>query len=250
VTALPPWAREGGPQKTVERLKNPTIRERIKRDITEDVQYESWENWIKVNGFDRLYISTVTTEKWKDMEGKSISEITRIKGNDDDWKTFFDILIDEELGVQITLESMGEEDIRRIMVSRYHMVGTDGMGIPPALSLGKFHPRFYGTYPRILGKYVREERILTLEDAIRKMTSFPAQRLQLKDRGLLKEGMWADIVIFDPDTVIDRATYENPHQFPEGIFHVIVNGEIIVENGNQIDKYPGKVLRHHSIDVR
>ena len=108
---------------------------------------------------------------------------------------------------------------------------------------GKFHPRFYGTYPRILGKYVREEKLLTLENAIRKMTSFPAQTLGLRDRGILKEGTWADIVIFDPDTVIDKATYMDPHQFPEGISHVIVNGIIVVEDNEQNRKRPGKILR-------
>jgi len=242
VTTLPPWAREGDLEEIVIRLKNPDNQERIKKEVIKDVKYEGWENWIKNNGFDRLYISLVTTKKWKDTEGKSISEITRIKGKKDDWETLFELLLDEELGVQITLESMGEDDIRRIMTSKYQMVGTDGLGIPHDPGLGMFHPRFYGTYPRILGKYVREEKVLTLEDAIRKMTSFPAQRLGLQDRGLLKENIWADIVIFDPDTVVDKATYEEPHQFPEGIIHVIVNGEIVVENGKQLKRYPGKVL--------
>jgi N-acyl-D-amino-acid deacylase len=243
-TALPPWAREGDCEETVERLKDPENQERIKKEVAEDVQYEGWENWIKNNGFDRLYVSLVTTEKWKDTEGKSISEITRIRGKKDEWETLFELLLDEELGVQITLESMGEDDIRRIMTSRYQMVGTDGMGIPCDSGLGMFHPRFYGTYPRILGKYVREEKVLTLEDAVRRMTSFPAQRLGLHDRGLLAENMWADVVIFDPDTVIDKATYEDPHQFPEGIIHVIVNGELVVEHGKQLDRWPGKVLYH------
>ena len=123
------------------------------------------------------------------------------------------------------------------------MFGTDGAAIPNVPTLGKFHPRFYGTYPRVLGKYVREENILTLEDAIRRMTSFPAQKLGLKDRGLLKEGNLADIVLFNPDTVIDKATFDDPHQFPEGIPHVIVNGIIVVENYKQLRKYPGKVMR-------
>ncbi|MBU7017752.1 MAG: D-aminoacylase [Theionarchaea archaeon] len=244
VTALPPWVHEGGPEKIMERLRNPDIQERIRREITNGLKYESWENWIKVNGFDHLFISTAHTKKWKKMEGKSISEITRMKGLSSDWETLFDILIDEELGVQITLETMDEEDIRRIMTNKYQMVGTDGMGIPHDPSLGGFHPRFYGTFPRILGKYVREEKVLTLEDAVRRMTSFPAQRLGLKDRGLLKENMWADIVIFNPDTVIDKATFEEPHQFPEGIFYVLVNGEIVVEDGDQVKRYPGKILKH------
>jgi N-acyl-D-aspartate/D-glutamate deacylase len=123
------------------------------------------------------------------------------------------------------------------------MVGTDGLGIPNRPNLGKYHPRFYGTYPRILGKYVREEKILTLEDAIRRMTSFPALRLGLNNRGLIKENFSADLVIFNPDTVIDKATYEEPHQFPGGIPYVIVNGVIAVDNNKQKRNFPGKVLR-------
>ncbi len=238
MTALPPWAREGDHNTIMERLQNPFEKERIKKDMT-----EGWENWISIHGFDHLYVSVAHTEKWKSMEGKSISEITRIKGNPDDWETFFELLIDEELGVSITLETMGEEDIRRIMTSRYQMVGTDGMAIPKDPTLGGFHPRFYGTYPRILGYYVREQKVLELEDAIRRMTSFPAQRLGLQDRGLLKENMWADIVIFDPETVIDKASYEEPHQFPEGIQYVMVNGEVVVENGRQMKRFPGRILR-------
>ena len=246
VTTLPPWAREGGPEKTLEILENPEDQERIKQDITKGVTYEGWENWIAVNGFSHLYVAAVTTKKWKDTEGKSISEITKTKGFHNEWETFFSLLIDEKLGVSITLESMGEDDIREIMTSRYHMVGTDGMGMPDDPALGAYHPRFFGTYPRILGEYVREKKVLTLESAVRKMTSFPAQRLGLKDRGLLREGMWADIVIFDPDTVNDKASYEEPHIFPEGIDYVLVNGKIVVENGEQTGINPGRILRNPS----
>ncbi len=163
-----------------------------------------------------------------------------MKGYKDDWEAYFELLLDDPMVIS---EGQGEKDIRRIMTSRYQMIGTDGVGIPNMPALGTFHPRFYGTYPRILGRYVREEKLLTSEDAIRRMTSFPAQRLGLRDRGILRENTWADIVIFDPEKVIDKATFENPHQFPEGIPHVIVNGVIVVENNKQNRKRPGKVLR-------
>jgi N-acyl-D-amino-acid deacylase len=141
---------------------------------------------------------------------------------------------------------MDEKEIKRIMTSKFTMIGTDGWGVAPTgvLGHGKPHPRFYGTYPRVLGKYVREEGLLTLEDAIRKMTSFPAQKLGLHTRGILRENMWADIVVLDPNEVIDRATYENPHQFPVGIKHVIVNGELVVEDEQQTEKLPGRILKH------
>jgi len=246
ITVLPPWVHLGGLEKLLERLRNPQDCARIKKDITEGV--EGLENWTRDGGFESIYIASVKTEKWQDMEGKNLGEITRLKGKADEWETLFDILIDEKGEVTITVESMGEEDIRRIMTGRYTMVGTDASGVSPTgiLGYGKPHPRHYGTYPRILGKYVREEKLLTLEDAVRKMTSFPAQRMGLLDRGLLREGMWADIVAFDPDNVIDKATYLEPHQFPEGIIHVLVNGEIVVENEKQTEKLPGKILRRSS----
>jgi len=145
----------------------------------------------------------------------------------------------------MTMKSMGDEDIERIMKSEYVMVGTDGAGVSPTgiLSHGKPHPRHYGTYPRILGKYVREKKILSLEKAIHKMTGFPAQRLGLEDRGVLHENAWADIVIFNPDTVIDNATYLDPHQFPTGIPYVIVNGVVVIRDSVQGEELPGRVLR-------
>ncbi|MHA1703117.1 MAG: N-acyl-D-amino-acid deacylase family protein [Promethearchaeota archaeon] len=238
--ALPPWTREGNRDIVLERIKDPEIQEKIKKDVKEGI--EGWENWIKNEGMKNIYISTVGSDKWKDVSTLNIPKITKIKGMVDDWETFFTLLIDNKLAVGITIESMGEEDVRRIMTGRYQMVGTDGAGIPAAFSSGAHHPRFFGTYPRILAKYVREEKILTLEDAIRKMTSFPASKLGLQDRGLILEGNWADIVIFDPLKVKDTATYEQPYQLPEGIPHVIVNGVIVVQNGKKNKKSPGKVI--------
>lgn len=239
VTALPPWVHEGGSEKILERLKDKSLREKIKKDIEKK---SNFENWINNNGFDHIFISYAKS-KWRDVSGKNISEITKLKGMKDDWETFFEILIDENAGISITIESQGEEDITRIMKSKYHMFGTDGMAIPKISALPALHPRLYGTYPKVLEKYVREQKILTLENAIRKMTSFPAQRLGLKDRGILKEGMAADIVVFNPNTIRDNATYLDTHQYPDGIPYVIVNGKIVVENGKQLRNYPGKVLR-------
>ncbi|MFX1293223.1 MAG: amidohydrolase family protein [Promethearchaeota archaeon] len=238
---LPPWVHEGGPDKLLERIRNTVDQERIKKDTETGI--EGWENFVGKNGFERIFISSVVSEKWKDIEGKSITEITNIKDLKDDWETMFTIIIEDEGGSTVTVETMSEEDIRRIMTGKYHMIGTDGLGIPNNPSLGKYHPRFYGTFPRILGKYVREEKLLSLEDSIRRMTSFPASRLGLTDRGLIKENFWADIVIFSPETVIDKGTFEDPHQFPEGIPYVIVNGVIVVDNNKQKRKFPGKVLR-------
>ena len=243
ITLLPPWAHAGGPARLIARLKDPADRGRIKADIQTGI--EGWENWIKDAGFDAIFISAVKTDKWRSIEGQSIAEITRLTGRPDAWQTLFELLIDENGEGTMTIELMDEEDIRRIMTARCTMVGTDAWGINPAgvLGHGKPHPRYYGTYPRILGKYVREEGVLTLEDAIRRMSFFPARRFGLRDRGLLQEGLWADIVVLDADRVRDKATYLEPHQFPEGIVHVLVNGQIVVENEQQTGKLPGRVLR-------
>jgi N-acyl-D-amino-acid deacylase len=243
ITLLPPWVHAGGLQALVSRLKDPADRVRIVEDVTRGIP--GWENWIKDAGFESIYIASVKTGKWRTVEGKSISDIARLKGGGDEWETLFELLIDESGEAAMTVELMGEEDIRRIMTARYTMIGTDAWGVNPAgvLGHGKPHPRYYGTYPRILGKYVREEGLLTLEDAVRRMTSFPAQRLGLADRGLLRAGMWADIVVFDAGSVIDKATYQEPHQFPEGIIHVLVNGRLVVKDQQQTGALPGKVLR-------
>jgi len=243
ITILPPWVHKGGILRIVERLQVTDNRERVKKEISDGI--EGWENWGRDVGFDRIYIASVKTNANKDIIGKSISEITQIKGKLDDYTTLFDLLIEENGAIMMTMESMGEDDLRQIMTGRFTMIGTDGWSISPTGAYSQItpHPRFYGTMPRVLGKYVREEKVLTFETAIRKMTSFPAQKLRIWDRGLLRESFKADIVVFNPDTVRDKATYENPHQFNEGIIHVLVNGEIVVENEQQTDKLPGKYLR-------
>ena len=156
------------------------------------------------------------------------------------------MIIENEGEVGITVKSMSAEDIERIMKNKYTSIGTDGWGVVPEgiMSFGKPHPRFYGTFPRIIRKYVKEDKILTLEEAIRKMTSLSAQKLGIFDRGLIREGLWADIVVFDFDTIYDKATFEEPHQFSEGIEYVIINGEIVVEEGKQTEILPGVVLKH------
>ncbi len=246
ITALPTWAREGGIERAVERLKDESIRERIVKEVTEDINTDPtaiWENWIKKDGFENIFIASVESGKWKHTISLSIAEIAKIEQNLDEWDVFFNILIDDEGATMITMKSMVEEDVRRVMTSQYHMFGTDGIATPSDFGHGIDHPRSFGTYPRILGRYVREENVISLTDAIRKMTSLPAERLGLEDRGRIKEGAWADIVIFNPETIIDTATYERPNQFPIGVEHVFVNGEIVVEGTTQRPVYPGKVLR-------
>ena len=243
ITILPPWVHVGGIESILERLDDAKNREKIKNEMEKGLT--DFENFAKHQGFENVFIASVKTDKWLDIEGKSIAEITKIRNLKDDYETLFSIIIDEKGEVWITIESMGEEDIKRIMTSEYSMVGTDGSGVSPKgpLSHGKPHPRFYGTFPRVLGKFVREEKWLSLEEAIWKMTGFPAKKLDLEERGLIKENYWADIVIFNPETVNDEATFEEPHRFSTGIDYVIVNGKISVKKGKQQEVLEGKILR-------
>ncbi len=242
-TLLPPWAHEGGMEKLLERLKDPELRERMRRDIERGLP--GWENFVEELGWENIYISHVQTEKNKAAEGKNLVEVKEMRGEPDEFTALCNLLQEEEGAVGMIIFAMDEEDVRRIMRHPLQMVGTDALAASPRgpMSHGKPHPRYYGTYPRVLGRYVRELGVLTLEEAVRKMTSAPAQRFGLWDRGLIRPGFKADIVIFNPDTIIDKATFENPHQFPEGIEYVIVNGIIEVDRGELTGELGGRVLR-------
>jgi len=178
------------------------------------------------------------------MQGKSVREVSDILHTPPD-ETIMDLLLREKGDISILYFSQSEDNVMKIMQYPFSMFGSDAAarqhGGPPAEDLP--HPRAYGTFPRILGHYVRDRGILTLEEAIRKMTSMPANRLGLSRRGLIREGWWADMVVFDPEKVRDTSTYTDPHQYPDGIEYVIVNGEIIVEQGSHTGSLPGHVVR-------
>jgi N-acyl-D-amino-acid deacylase len=178
------------------------------------------------------------------LEGKRIAQIAREKGMDP-YDVVFDIIISERDGARAIYFMMSEDDVIKVMKYPGTMIGTDGIALAPhgELGKGKPHPRFYGTFPRILGRYVREKKVLSLEEAVRKMTSLPAGKLGLPDRGRIETGARADLVVFDFEEVIDKATYEDPHQFPEGIEHVLVNGEFVIRDGKGTGELPGRVLR-------
>jgi len=231
---LPPWVHVGGKEKLLQRLKDRETREKIKKEISEAVD---WDNYAKASGWEGILITSVKTEKNKDLEGKTLSEITEIKGAGDPAEAAFDLLIEEDATVSMILFFMDENDVITVLKHPLQMVGTD------SIITGKYHPRAIASYPRILRHYVREKEVLTLTEAIRKMTSLPAQKIGLEDRGLLLSGFAADVTIFDAKAIGDTATYIDPHQFPKGIEFVIVNGEIVVEDGKHTKALPGKVLR-------
>ena len=232
---LPPAVLAGGPAVFTTKLKDAGFRAQIVETI-ESKSAAGWENLIKGAGFEGLVISVSRHENYV---GKSISDIARIE-NKSPYDVIFDLVVEENLGCIIILFMMDEEDIIRIMRNPWTMIGSDGI---PGFGVKKVHPRMSGTFPRILGRYVREQRILTIEEAIRKMTSLPAQTFGVQGKGLIKEGFDADVVIFDPATILDQATYEEPNQGPVGIRYVLVNGEIAAENGKVTGATSGKVLR-------
>ena len=203
------------------------------------------EDFIPSLGWENIFVTYVKTEANKAFEGKNMPEINEMRGDPDIFTSLFDLLLEEEAAAQMVTFTMKEDDIVRIMRHPLQMIGTDSSSCTTTgpFSKGKPHPRHYGTYPRILGRYVREKGVLGLEEAIRKMTSLPAQRFSISDRGLIRTGMYADITIFESENVIDKATYAEPHQFPEGIRYVIINGEVAVDNGRFNGILAGKTLR-------
>ena len=236
---LPPWSHEGGVPALLERLQSPFDRNRIKQWIQDR---DDWENGIKQVGWDRIVISRVACDEDQPLQGRNLQEIVQEKQSDP-FEWLFDFLLRNQADVRIFSFGVCEEDLCQVMQHPSTMIGTDGGAVPEQPDAWP-HPRNYGVYPKILGEYVRQKQILTLEEAIRKMTSFPAQKLGLHDRGLIRTGNWADLVIFDPNTIIDGAGYHGTSWKPEGIHAVLVNGTFVVRNGEFTGQVPGQVLRH------
>ena len=227
---LPHWAQEGGSEKLLERLRDTETRRKITEGpatVTSD-----WDS-----------VMVALAKNHPEYVGKTITDIANLEGKEP-MEAVFDLLLAEEAQVNIVAFGMCEEDVRRVMRSPNMMVGSDGRAVSPRgiLGMGKPHPRYYGTFPRVIGHYVREG-VLSLQEAVRKMISMPAQRLGLRDRGILREGFKADIVLFDPDGVRDEATFTDPHKFASGIPYVIVNGTIVIDKSEHTGELPGKALR-------
>lgn len=233
---LPPAVLAGGPGGFTAKLKDKDFRAQVVETL-ERGSAPGWENLIKGAGFDGLVISV---SRHEDYVGKSIADIAK-RENKTPYDVIFDLVAEESLGCIIILFMMDEADITRIMRNSWTMIGSDGI---PGFGVKKVHPRMSGTFPRILGRYVREQSVLTIEEAIRKMTSLSAQTFGARGKGLLKEGFDADLVIFDPATIQDQATYEEPNQGPVGIRCVLVNGQIAAQDGKVTGATSGKVLRH------
>ena len=254
-TILPDWAHEGGRREIVRRLRDPQDRERIRRFVlTERDKQASPPPTMLADGLaDKMWLSA--SERNPDLVGKSLAEIGELRGTDP-LDAALDLIVEDGGESHIVVEHHFEDDIRKVVQHPLSIIESDGAAYAPYGALGRErpHPRSYGVFPLTFRKYVRGEtreeeprevgtKLLTLQEAVRKMTTFPAQRAGLRDRGLVREGMCADLVVFDPQAIEDRATYANPHQYPLGIPYVIVNGEVVVDLGEHTGALPGRVLR-------
>jgi dihydroorotase/N-acyl-D-amino-acid deacylase len=245
---IPPWAHDGGDARLVERLKDPATRTRIRKDMTtagKDSAGEDWDNeWQEVPGPEAILIAVVQNPELLPIQGKRLSDVAAL-WHEDAIDALCDLLMKDTAFTEVAVFGMDEPDVVLALKQPWVSIDNDSQGTSPEGLLGTEHPhpRAYGTFPRVLRKYVREDGALSLPDAIRKFSALPAERMRLTDRGVLKKGMWADVVVFDPATVTDKATFENPNQFSVGMEYVLVNGVPVIAEGKMTGALPGKVLR-------
>ena len=240
---LPPWAIEGGVEKMLSRLRDPATRARVRADILRDTN--EWENiYLGSGGASGVLVSSVVNRELEDLQGKRVSEIAKERGRDE-VETLFDIIVADRAQTGAIYFMMSEADLRAALREPFVSICTDSgaRATDGPLAGSKSHPRGWGSYPRVLSRYVRDERLLTLEQAVHKMTGRPAARVGLRDRGVLREGAFADITVFDPARVRDRATFEEPNQYAEGIEYVVVNGQLEVDGGRRTPVNAGRPLR-------
>ncbi|MBK6314808.1 MAG: D-aminoacylase [Blastocatellia bacterium] len=241
--SLPPWASEGGPEALRKRLADPEIRARIAAEVRSPGR--DWENFYAMAGSpDRIVLVGFATEKLKPLTGKSLAEIATMRGKDP-VDTLINLLLEDQSGIGTVYFLMSEENVRRQIQLPWVSFGSDAasMATEGDFLKSSTHPRAYGNFARLLGRYVRDEKLIPLEEAIRRLTSLPATNLGLEARGMLKRGMFADLVVFDPATIADTATFSNPHQYAVGVRHVFVNGRQVLRDGEVTSARPGRALK-------
>ncbi len=242
-TILPPWAREGGDARMLERLRDPEQRRKIRQAVLRQKGTE--ENlYLSSGGASGVMVASVLNPALRLYQGKRLSEIAAMR-KEDPVEAAINILLEDNGKTGAIYFAMSEPDVQFALKQPWTSIDTDYPAVRPDGILGEAnpHPRSYGSFPRVLGRYVRDLKLMPLEEAIRKMTSLPAQRVSLQDRGLLRVGMAADVVVFDPDKIRDLATFDKPHQFSEGVRYVLVNGQIVLDDGNVTTARPGRALR-------
>ena len=233
----PPWASENG--KLIENLQNPPVRAKIKAEM--DNPHTEWENLCQLAGPQGVLILGITKPENRQYAGKRLNEIATMMNRP--WEdAAMDLLIAERQRIGTVYFLMSEDNVKLNLAQPWIKFGTDAGGVDPDSTRGLTHPRAYGNFPRIMGKYVRDEHVMSLEEAVRKATSAVATRLSIPDRGIVREGMFADIAVFDPNTIADRSTYDQPHQISAGVRYVFVNGTLVVRDGRHTNAKPGRVL--------
>ena len=242
-TILPPWAREGGREDVMARIKDPATRQRIKNDIGKYTT--EWEDNVAECGWENTNAIGFRKQANKRFENRSVAEIAEILGKSPA-DAALDLLIEEDLQLDVVFHDIMEADVETVLKNSLTSISSDGTAQSPSGPMGRYavHPRAYGTFPRVIRRFALEKNLFSLEEAIMKMTSLPAERLRIRDRGILAEGYAADVVVFDPKTIRDTATFESPHSFPEGIGTVIVNGAVTVDCGKHTKEQAGQILRH------
>lgn len=239
---LPPWTEDGGYPALFKRLRDPAMREKIAAEVRLDS--DAWENlYLDAGSPDKILLVGFKSEKLKPLTGKSLAEVAKMRGKDP-IETIMDLLSEDESRIDTVYFLMSEENVKKELAKPWISFGSDEASQAPA---GVFlrsnpHPRAYGNFARVLGKYAREEKVLTLPEAVRRLSALPATNLGLDHRGLLQEGMFADVVVFDPAEIADRATFEKPHQYAVGMKHVFVNGVQVLKDGEHTGAKPGRAL--------
>jgi N-acyl-D-amino-acid deacylase len=238
---LPPWSKEGGVTDTINRLTDPEIRKRVLHDCRQGI--DGWENLVENIGWQNVFLTSFRKEENRCFEGLTVEEIANKMGRDP-WEAYLDLVVKEEAKVGILVASMRAADMESFLTHPNSIIVSDGaaQSLRPDRNYGFKHPRAYGTQTKVLREFVREKKLLTLEEAVRKMTAMPANLLGMKGRGALKQGYFADIVVFDPETVSDMSTFSDLQRGPRGIEAVIVNGKIALQDGNVICKTAGRLI--------
>ena len=242
---LPPWAHEGGRSKLIENIQNPSLRERLRKEVLNGIPGTNWYNhYLATGSWEGMLLASLSNPEYKKYQGRRMNEVIREIGGDP-VDVLFKVIVDNGGSVPTVFFHHSEEDMRFAMRTPFVSIGSDGSAIATEGLLAQQHPhpRFYGTFPRVLGRYVRDEKVITLEEAIRKMTSANASKLRIYDRGLLRVGFPGDVTVFDPKTIIDNATYDKPHQYATGVEFVIVNGTVVLDKGTHTGARPGDIVR-------
>ena len=240
--AMPPWVQEGGYEAWAEQLQDPEVRDKVEREMLK--RADDWENLLSAAGPEGTLLIGFLNPDLRGYTGRTLAEVAAERGTSPQ-QTAMDLVIEDDGSVAVVYFLMSEENVRRLIALPWISFGSDATSMSPDPPFSNFstHPRAYGNFARLLGNYVREKSVISLEEAIQRLTSLPAGNLGIERRGSLTPGFFADIVVFNPDGIADHATYEDPHRFSSGVIHVLVNGQLVIEEGKHTGATPGRVVR-------